>query len=144
MRNPFDRTGRFLSTAERASSFGDFLRATRLDELPQLYNVLRGDMAIIGPRPLLPEDQPESAEMRLSIAPGITGWAQIHGGKLVGVDEKNALDEYYIRNVSLRLDAWIVLKTIKTVFFGDRREDVPGDRSMPHADNDDRRDRQAA
>ncbi len=137
MANPFDKTGRLLSASERASSFGDFLRATRLDELPQLYNVMRGDMALIGPRPLLPRDQPASADVRLSVAPGITGWAQIHGGKLVGVAEKNALDEYYVRNASLRLDARIVLKTMITVFFGDRRQDVPDAREPAQADNDD-------
>lgn len=122
MRNPVDSSGRALTDAERVSKFGAFLRATRLDELPQLFNVLRGDMAIIGPRPLLPVDQPDQADMRLSVPPGITGWAQIHGGKLISVDEKNALDEFYVRNASFRLDAAIVMKTVKTVLFGDRRD----------------------
>ena len=123
MRNPVDSSGRVVSDAERVSKFGSFLRATRLDELPQLFNVLRGDMAIIGPRPLLPVDQPDQAALRLSVPPGITGWAQIHGGKLISVDEKNALDEFYVRNASLRLDAAIVLKTVKTVLLGDRRDE---------------------
>ena len=122
MRNPVDTSGRTLSDAERVSKFGSFLRATRLDELPQLFNVLRGDMAIIGPRPLLPIDQPGDAGLRLSVPPGITGWAQIHGGKLISIDEKNALDEFYVRNASLRLDAAIVFKTIKTILRGDRRD----------------------
>ena len=122
MRNPVDVHGIPLTEAERASRFGAFLRATRLDELPQLFNVLRGDMAIIGPRPLLPIDQPERADLRLSVAPGITGWAQIHGGKLVSVDEKNALDEFYVRNASLTLDARIVFRTVRTILRGDRRD----------------------
>ena len=124
MRNPLDRAGRMLSVLERASTFGNFLRATRLDELPQLYNVLRGDMALIGPRPLLPVDQPRGASLRLSVAPGITGWAQTNGGKLVSADEKNALDEYYVRNASVWLDARILGKTMRTVFFGDRRDEA--------------------
>lgn len=122
MRNPVSSRGVPLSDAERASRLGAFLRATRLDELPQLFNVVRGDMAIIGPRPLLPVDQPDRPELRLSVAPGITGWAQIHGGKLVSIDEKNALDEFYVRNASFMLDARIVLKTIKTILRGDRRD----------------------
>ena len=124
MRNPLDKTGRMLSLEERASTFGDFLRVTRLDELPQLYNVLRGDMALIGPRPLLPIDQPRSASLRLSLAPGITGWAQTHGGRLVSAEEKNALDEYYVRNASFSLDVRILGRTLKTVLFGDRLDNA--------------------
>ena len=123
MRNAVDWRGRLLSADERISSIGQFLRATRLDELPQLINVITGDMAIIGPRPLLPIDQPADPSLRLAVAPGLTGWAQINGGKLVSVEEKNALDEWYVRNASLRLDAKIVWRTVLTVLTGDRRDE---------------------
>jgi lipopolysaccharide/colanic/teichoic acid biosynthesis glycosyltransferase len=103
----------------RVSGLGCFLRRTRLDELPQLFNVLRGDMALIGPRPLLPIDQPPSVGIRLAVRPGITGWAQVHGGNLLTPDEKNALDEYYIRNASFWLDMKILAKTAKVLLTGD-------------------------
>jgi lipopolysaccharide/colanic/teichoic acid biosynthesis glycosyltransferase len=122
MRHPIDGTGRRLTNDERISLICRFLRATRLDELPQLYNVVRGDMSLIGPRPLLPADQPISRELRLAMAPGITGWAQIHGGKLITAEEKNALDGWYVRNASLLLDLFILLRTISIMLTGDRRE----------------------
>ena len=122
MRNAVDRDGNALANAQRSSRFGEFLRATRLDELPQLWNVARRDMALIGPRPLLPEDQPDRPELRLSTPPGITGWAQIHGGKLVSVKDKNAMDEYYVRNASVLLDLKIVLKTVRTILLGDKMQ----------------------
>jgi lipopolysaccharide/colanic/teichoic acid biosynthesis glycosyltransferase len=103
----------------RISRLGSFLRRTRLDEIPQLLNVLRGDMAIIGPRPLLPIDQPPSVGIRLAVRPGITGWAQVHGGNLITPEEKNALDEYYIRNASFWLDLKILAKTAKVLLTGD-------------------------
>jgi lipopolysaccharide/colanic/teichoic acid biosynthesis glycosyltransferase len=89
--------------------------------LPQLFNVLRGDMSIIGPRPLLPVDLAQSAELRASVVPGLTGWAQVHGGKLITASEKNALDEWYVRNASIRLDIKIFAKTLVTILRGDRR-----------------------
>lgn len=121
LRAPFRRDGTPIPEAARLTRVGRFLRATRLDELPQLFSILRGDMSIIGPRPLMPEDMPRSAELRLSVQPGLTGWAQVHGGQLVTPPEKNALDEWYIRNASLWLDLVIVAKTIRTVVRGDRR-----------------------
>ena len=93
------------------SAIGRFLRASRIDELPQLLNVLFGDMSLIGPRPLLPEDQPANKEIRLSVRPGITGWAQVNGGKLVSKEEKQKLDEWYVRNASFALDLRIALMT---------------------------------
>jgi lipopolysaccharide/colanic/teichoic acid biosynthesis glycosyltransferase len=123
MRNAVDSKGRLLSADERSTRIGEILRATRLDELPQLFNVLKGDMAIIGPRPLLPVDQPADPSLRLAVAPGLTGWAQINGGKLVSVEEKNSLDEWYVQNVSLRLDVEIVWRTFLTVLRGDRRNE---------------------
>ena len=88
------------------------LRATRLDELPQLFNVLVGDMSLIGPRPLLPQDQPENVAIRLSVRPGITGWAQINGGKLLTAQQKERLDEWYVRSASLSVDIRIALLTL--------------------------------
>ena len=89
------------------------LRATRLDELPQLLNVLFGDMSLIGPRPLLPEDQPANTAVRLSVRPGISGWAQVHGAELVGKEEKEKLDEWYVRHASLWVDLQIAMMTLK-------------------------------
>jgi lipopolysaccharide/colanic/teichoic acid biosynthesis glycosyltransferase len=123
MRHPIDGQGRRLTNDERIPLIGRFLRATRLDELPQLYNVVRGDMSLVGPRPLLPADQPIGRELRLAMAPGITGWAQIHGGKLITAAEKNALDAWYVRNASLLLDVIIILRTISIILTGDRRNE---------------------
>jgi lipopolysaccharide/colanic/teichoic acid biosynthesis glycosyltransferase len=123
MHNSIDRKGRLLAEDERGSRIGRFLRATRLDELPQLYNVIKGDMALVGPRPLLPADQPVGPTSRLAVAPGLTGWAQIQGGKLVTVDEKNDLDEWYVRNASPWLDLEIALRTVAIVLRGDRRNE---------------------
>jgi lipopolysaccharide/colanic/teichoic acid biosynthesis glycosyltransferase len=81
--SPFDSDGNLQLGSRQPSAIGRMLRVTRLDELPQLLNVLLGDMSLIGPRPLLPEDQPENAAIRLSVLPGISGWAQVNGAKLV-------------------------------------------------------------
>lgn len=123
MRNAVDSKGRVLSANERSTRIGEILRATRIDEIPQLFNVIKGDMAIIGPRPLMPVDQPVDPTLRLAVAPGLTGWAQINGGKLVSAEEKNSLDEWYVQNASLRLDAEIVWRTFLTVLRGDRRNE---------------------
>jgi lipopolysaccharide/colanic/teichoic acid biosynthesis glycosyltransferase len=139
MRNAVDRKGRLLSAQERRTRVGQILRATRLDELPQLLNVIKGDMAIIGPRPLLPVDQPAEPSLRLAVAPGLTGWAQINGGKLVSIEEKNSLDEWYVRNASLRLDAEIVWRTFLTVLFGDRRNEDQLAAALAHARRDQKR-----
>jgi lipopolysaccharide/colanic/teichoic acid biosynthesis glycosyltransferase len=124
LRATFTRDGAAVAPENRLSRTGAFLRATRLDELPQLYNILIGDMSIVGPRPLLPVDQPEDASLRLAVPPGLTGWAQIHGGKLITAEEKNALDEWYVRNASFALDAEILLRTAWTMFTGDVRNDA--------------------
>jgi lipopolysaccharide/colanic/teichoic acid biosynthesis glycosyltransferase len=118
-----DRRTRQKRDAQFPSSIGRFLRATRLDELPQLWNILAGDMSLIGPRPLLPVDQPKDTSFRLSVRPGITGWAQVCGGKLISAVEKNALDEWYIRHASLQLDSIIAARTIWMVLTGDRRDE---------------------
>lgn len=112
--------GRVLSDAERLSMIGQFLRRMRLDELPQVYNVLLGHMSLVGPRPLLPIDQPKGSTARLRLRPGLTGWAQIKGGRHLSVEDKAALDLWYIKNASLKLDLLILAHTIRTVLFGER------------------------
>jgi hypothetical protein len=97
------------------------LRSSRIDELAQLFNVLVGDMALIGPRPLLPHDQPQNIGLRLTVRPGITGWAQINGGNLISKEENGALDDWYIRHASLWLDARIALLTLRVFFTGEHR-----------------------
>jgi lipopolysaccharide/colanic/teichoic acid biosynthesis glycosyltransferase len=121
LRTPFDETGRKLSDDKRLSPIGCFMRRSRLDELPQLLNILVGDMSLIGPRPLLPRDQPKNIQIRLMVRPGITGWAQVNGGILLSPDEKESLDEYYVRNASLGFDLRIVLMTAMMLFRGDLR-----------------------
>jgi len=111
--SPFDADGKPLVAGREPSAVGRLLRVTRIDELPQLLNVLFGDMSLIGPRPLLPEDQPENAAIRLLVRPGISGWAQVKGGKLVSKEEKGKLDEWYVRNASLLLDLRIGIMTLK-------------------------------
>ena len=123
LQTPFDRRTKERREAPESSSVGRFLRITRLDELPQLWNVLSGEMSLIGPRPLLPEDQPPGLSLRLIVRPGVTGWAQVCGGKLISVEEKNALDEWYIRHVSFRLETVIVARTIGIFLTGDRRDE---------------------
>lgn len=113
-------TGRRLSDRERISSFGSILRATRLDELPQLYNVLVGDMSFVGPRPLLPVDQFPGLEARLAIPPGITGWAQVNGGREIDAGDKAAMDIWYLKNASLWVDLKICLLTVRMVLRGER------------------------
>lgn len=121
MHAPFDRRGRFVEEDRRASRFGRFLRRTRLDELPQLWNVLTGSMSFVGPRPLLPVDQPSTSKYRLQVPPGLTGWAQIHGGKRVDADDKGVLDDWYVENASVWLDISIIFRTVLIVFLGDER-----------------------
>lgn len=119
LRPPFDALGAVISHDQRISPVGRFLRRTRLDELPQLFNVLLGQMALIGPRPLLPEDQPVNPAVRLLVRPGITGWAQVNGGKLLTPQQKHQLDEWYIRNASFKLDLQILVLTPKVIFVGE-------------------------
>ena len=119
----FDRRTKEKREAHDPSAIGRFLRKMRLDELPQLWNVLSGEMSLIGPRPLLPIDQPQGQSMRLAVRPGVTGWAQICGGTLISPAEKNALDEWYIRHASLRLDTVIVFRTVGMLLNGDWRNE---------------------
>jgi len=126
LRPPFNWRGDPILPNERLSWIGYLMRETSLDELPQLLNVLVGDMSLIGPRPLLPEDQPANASVRLSVRPGITGWAQVNGRKLLTADEKDKLDEWYIRNASLWLDLRIILKTLQVILLGESGSDFVG------------------
>jgi lipopolysaccharide/colanic/teichoic acid biosynthesis glycosyltransferase len=115
-----DTEGNRTPDGLRSSNFGYFLRRSRLDELPQLYNILVGEMSFIGPRPLLPVDQPEGQEMRLMVRPGLTGWAQVNGGRDISPEDKAALDVWYIVHASLWLDIAILLRTLLFVVLGER------------------------
>jgi len=122
-RAPFDADGNTLPESMRISRIGRAIRATRLDEIPQLFNILRGDMSLVGPRPLLPVDQPADPRVRLSVRPGVTGWAQINGGVKLTPEEKDALDVWYIRHASLSFDLKIAWLTIAYFVHGERRSD---------------------
>ena len=125
--------GSNLPDAERLVPFGRWLRSTSLDELPELWNVLRGDMSLVGPRPLLmqylPLYSPEQAR-RHEVPPGLTGWAQINGRNAIDWDDKFALDTWYVDNWSLRLDLKIIAATVMAVV---RRKDIAaeGSATMP-------------
>ena len=116
LRPPFDWRGQPIPEEQRISRVGQLLRQSRLDELPQLLNVLVGDMSLIGPRPLLPDDQPSNPTTRLLVRPGISGWAQVNGGKFLTPEEKDEFDEDYIRNASPQFDLRIALLTLKVLF----------------------------
>ena len=110
--------GELLPDAKRLTTVGAFIRKTSIDELPQLINVLKGDMALIGPRPLLPEYLPyytEREKLRHSVRPGITGLSQVNGRNMIGWDEKLEMDAYYAENISLMMDIKIIQRTIKGV-----------------------------
>lgn len=123
LRAPFDKNGKKLNDAERLSPCGRWIRRTRLDELPQLWNILTGEMSFIGPRPLLKIDHPEDDQLRTLVPPGITGYAQVVGGRLITSEEKSALDDWYVLNASLRVDARLVAKTVRFLILGDRRDE---------------------
>jgi len=112
--------GQLLPDVERLTTFGRFLRSTSLDEVPELWNVLRGDMSLVGPRPLLmeylPLYTPEQAQ-RHEVRPGITGWAQVNGRNAVSWDDKFQLDLWYVDHRSLRLDIQILFRTLFKVIF---------------------------
>ena len=119
MRNEKNDQGDLLSDKQRLSSFGEKLRNNSLDELPSLWNVLKGEMSLVGPRPLLVEYLPlysKEQARRHDVKPGITGWAQVNGRNAISWEEKFKLDIWYIDNQSLWLDLKILLLTIKKVF----------------------------
>ena len=117
-----DKQGKLLPDAERMTSFGALLRSLSLDELPGLWNVLKGDMSLVGPRPLLVEYLPlysEKQSRRHEVKPGITGWAQVNGRNAISWDEKFDLDVWYVDNQSIWLDIKILWMTIKKVIMRD-------------------------
>lgn len=119
-----DKNGVLLDDAQRLTRFGKVLRSSSLDELPGLWNVIKGDMSLVGPRPLLVEYLPlYSSEQarRHEVRPGITGWAQINGRNAISWEEKFTMDVWYVDNRSFWLDLKIIFLTIKKVFF---REDI--------------------
>ncbi|HIF9179483.1 TPA: sugar transferase [Photobacterium damselae] len=119
MKDAEDKAGNPLPDSERLTPFGAKLRSTSLDELPELWNVLKGDMSLVGPRPLLmeylPLYSPEQAR-RHDVRPGVTGWAQINGRNAISWEEKFRLDVWYVDNQSLWLDIKILFLTVKKVF----------------------------
>jgi lipopolysaccharide/colanic/teichoic acid biosynthesis glycosyltransferase len=120
MRASHDRRRVRVPDDQRSSGVGQALRRTRLDELPQLFNVLIGNMSLIGPRPLLPRDQAPEYAARLSVRPGITGWAQVNGGRIISTSDKLILDVWYVQNASFLLDLSIIFRTVKMILFGER------------------------
>ena len=113
-----DANGELLPDAKRLTSIGSFLRKTSLDEIPQLLNVIKGDMSLIGPRPLLPEYLPIYSTLqarRHEVMPGITGWAQVNGRNNISWDQKFAYDVWYVNNISFLLDIRIIFLTFRKV-----------------------------
>ncbi len=137
MRNAVGPDGRQLSDSERLTKLGRFLRATSLDELPELWNVLKGEMSLVGPRPLLPQYLPRYTEFqrrRHEVKPGITGWAQINGRNALSWEEKFRLDVWYVDHRCFSLDLKILWQTIRAVIQRDGHclnKGMPPCRSLP-------------
>ena len=124
-----DENGKLLPDAQRLTKVGKFVRKTSIDELPQLINVLKGEMALIGPRPLLPEYLPyytEREQLRHTVRPGITGWAQVNGRNNCSWNEKLEYDAYYVEHLNLFMDCKVILITIKNVLSGKDINVIPG------------------
>lgn len=122
MNDKLDENGNLLPDSERLTKIGSFVRKTSIDEIPQLLNVLKGDMSLIGPRPLLPQYLPlynEFQNRRHGLKPGITGWAQVNGRNAISWSDKFELDVWYINNCSFILDCKIIAITIKKVFISE-------------------------
>lgn len=118
MNDKKDKDGNLLADAQRLTTIGAFVRKTSLDELPQLLNVLKGEMSLIGPRPLLPEYLPLYSELqnrRHDLRPGITGWAQVNGRNAISWSQKFEYDVWYVDNMSFVLDIKIIVKTLLKV-----------------------------
>ncbi len=119
MNDKKDDQGRLLPDYLRITRVGAFVRKTSLDEIPQLFNVVKGDMSLVGPRPLLVsylELYNDFQKLRHNVRPGVTGWAQVNGRNAISWDQKFAFDVYYVENQSFLLDLKILLKTVKKVF----------------------------
>ena len=131
-----DANGNLLPDADRLTKVGRFVRSTSIDELPQLINVLKGDMALIGPRPLLPQYLPLSSKEQMrrhEVRPGISGWAQCHGRNAISWTEKFKLDVWYVDHLSLKTDLKVIFITIKKVLC---REDINSDNDATMEDFD--------
>ena len=129
-----DENGRLLPDARRITKVGRFVRSTSIDELPQLFNVLKGDMALIGPRPLLVKYLPyytERERLRHTVRPGISGWAQVNGRNNISWDNKLECDAYYAEHVSLWFDIKILLLTLYKVI---KREGAVADKKENYLD----------
>ena len=124
-----DEYGERVPDPARTTIVGDFLRRTRFDELPQLVNILRGDMSFVGPRPLLPADQSPAYAARLLVRPGLTGWAQVKGGRELSARDKAALDIWYVVNASFLLDLKIMAWTVPMLFSRETTNPVAIDRA---------------
>ena len=134
MNDKKDKEGNLLSDAERLTKVGSFVRKTSLDEIPQLLNVIKGDMSLIGPRPLLPsylEIYSEFENRRHEVKPGITGWAQVNGRNTISWDEKFEYDVWYVDHFSILLDFKILFMTIKKVLIREGISNNEGHVSMP-------------
>ena len=124
-----DASGNLLPDAQRLTKVGRFVRSTSLDEIPQLLNVIKGDMSLIGPRPLLVQYLPlynDAQRRRHEVRPGITGWAQVNGRNAISWKQKFEFDVWYVDNISLSLDVKILVRTIMKVF---KREGISSDTS---------------
>lgn len=128
-----DDKGQLLPDSQRLTKIGAIVRKTSIDELPQLINVVKGDMALIGPRPLLPEYLPyytEREKLRHSVRPGITGWAQVNGRNHTTWDDKLENDAYYVEHISFAMDCKVFMTTIKNVLRGKDIDVVPAEHSV--------------
>lgn len=126
-----DAQGKLLPDDERLPRFGRILRSTSMDELPEVFNILRGDMSIVGPRPLLVEYLPyytEEEMHRHDVRPGLSGWAQVHGRNATGWEERFQYDLYYVRHCSFLLDCKVILMTVGKVL---KRSDVLVGKQIP-------------
>ncbi len=118
MNDKKDSNGNLLNDSKRLTKVGNFVRKTSLDEIPQLINVLKGDMSLIGPRPLLPEYLPlynEEQKKRHNVKPGITGWAQVNGRNAINWQQKFVFDVWYVQHLSFKLDVKILIQTFQKV-----------------------------
>jgi lipopolysaccharide/colanic/teichoic acid biosynthesis glycosyltransferase len=127
MTNAVDQTGELLADEQRQTNLTRIIRRVRLDELPQILAILKGDMALVGPRPLLPvtiEEFGVAGDHRCLVRPGLTGWSQVSGNVLLENSEKLKLDLWYVNHRSLSLDLKIIYETIKVVLFGERKNNL--------------------
>lgn len=134
-----DEDGNLLPDDIRLTKFGKILRSTSLDELPELFNILKGDMSIVGPRPLLVNYLPyytEREKHRHDVRPGLTGWAQINGRNTTLWDDRLEQDVYYVKHISFKIDIWIIIKTIQKVI---KRSDILVGKEIPAGILDDYR-----